>query len=440
MDDYTISDSSAKLYLKNYKTVLKEAGEADEDKILETIRNSAVKDCTKLARLNAILGLEKLNKQYVQFGTAKIKEYRDLLNRTIKQARSENNLTDNQQKVMSSVTFDDVKGFVQELGNSKKHNKKVLEDYVLLKIMTEYPLRNDLEEVLVTDKKREDGLNNVYIPADPNENVVLSIHEYKTARTHGPIIIQFEKDLSNDIRELVKDNRRYLFVNAKGESYKYSGFTKRLQKLFSDRFGQKISTNVLRKMYLTNKYSGVFDDMKRDNYVMGHNMDTAQQCYIANVPTKDAPQPQAQAQKPIQLTPMQPMPVFQPPQQPAPIQLAQMQPIPQQFMPTYPMQSQQYAPQISTLPQPYYQPMLQMMQQQYAPQPQPLPQSYQQVKKKKRGNSTDSEEDTPVYEKPPSPVAPIKVKGGQTQTMLRDGKLVLITSSNKNKNHYCNSF
>ena len=43
---------------------------------------------------------------------------------------------------------------------------------------------------------------------------------------------------------------------------------------------KNISTTMLRKIYLSSKYSDVLDDMKQDAKIMGHSTATAQNVYI----------------------------------------------------------------------------------------------------------------------------------------------------------------
>ena len=59
---------------------------------------------------------------------------------------------------------------------------------------------------------------------------------------------------------------------------KKNGLTKYLNKIFKPK---KVSTTLLRKLYLSEKYPVVHNrkDMKKDAYVMGHSVSTQQGIY-----------------------------------------------------------------------------------------------------------------------------------------------------------------
>ena len=57
-----------------------------------------------------------------------------------------------------------------------------------------------------------------------------------------------------------------------------NGLTKYLNKIFKPK---KVSTTILRKLYLSEKYPVIHnrDDMKKDAYIMGHSVETQQGIY-----------------------------------------------------------------------------------------------------------------------------------------------------------------
>jgi hypothetical protein len=232
----------------------------------------------------------------------------------VKQKTSENNLNGNQQLAMSNVKLDDVLAFKNELEQKKNNSILDLENYILLGILTKYPIRNDLQKILISYKPLNDDENYVLIPPN-NDSVKIYLNEYKTSGKHGSVILDIEPSLGDDIRRLISldGNRKYLFQTKDGNPYSDSGFTYRLQKLFEDRFGVKIGTTILRKIYLTGKYGNTFNEFAQDNHIMGHNASTAQSNYISNQPQQQQQQPMMMM--PQQQQPMMMMPVMMMPQQ-----------------------------------------------------------------------------------------------------------------------------
>jgi hypothetical protein len=69
-------------------------------------------------------------------------------------------------------------------------------------------------------------------------------------------------------------------VDEKGNAMKISTeITKILNKIFN----KKISSSMLRNIFLTDKYSGVIDELKKDTNAMSTSVNTALNNYIKNV-------------------------------------------------------------------------------------------------------------------------------------------------------------
>lgn len=282
--------SSQKQYLTTYLGLIKKSDSDDLKTIFEYIKSSDVKDTTKLSYLNSIISLKKMNGSLVKGNLSDIKEFRDELQVKIEKARDENNLNERQTKAMEKVKLEDLKKFVKSLDEKKKKSHKDLENYILVKIMTDTPIRNDLQEIAITRQKRDlqSPINVIYLPTARNKMSILSIKEYKTSKSNGDIIINLDEDLTNDIKKMVSDGRKFLFVNQKGEPLSSSSFTHKLNRLFNKEFGVPISSTIIRKIYLTGKYGNVLNEMKEDSKVMGHNLATQQKVYISN--NKDKPE------------------------------------------------------------------------------------------------------------------------------------------------------
>ena len=168
------------------------------------------------------------------------------------------------------------------------------------------PLRNDYAFIRVTDSDTLDCLdkNFNYI------NVKLSkmvLNEYKTSKHYGCKVIDIPEELleiiktfesikatniplvkvvtlSQSTNQVVKKGENipphnYLLVNPTDFTpMTNNGLTKYINKIFKPK---KVSTTILRKIYLSNKYPVIHStrEIEKDSYIMGHDPMTARKVY-----------------------------------------------------------------------------------------------------------------------------------------------------------------
>jgi hypothetical protein len=281
-----VASSSQKQYLTTFRGIIKKARSSDINTILKFIKDSTdVKNTTKLSYLNSIIGLKKIDDTIIEDDIKAVIEYRDELNTGVEKAREKNNLNETQEKALNEVSMSDLTKFADKLEQNKKKSKKALENYILVKLMTSFPIRNDLMEIYLTNHKKDlkKDMNMLYIPLAKNKEALLKLKEYKTSKTYGDIDINIPVELTNDIKKLIKkDGRKFLFVNQKGESLSSSSFSHKLERLFKNEFNHPIGSTIIRKIYLTSKYGDTLKDMKADSKLFGHDLTTQQKVYIRN--------------------------------------------------------------------------------------------------------------------------------------------------------------
>lgn len=282
-----LNKSTSTQYISSYLSLIKRCGTNDLNEIYKYINtNEKLKPATKLSYLNSIIGLKKMNNQIINQDLTKIKSLRDKLNLQIEKERSNDNRNDRQKEAMETITLVKLNEFVKKLGDNKSNSIKDLEHYILISLMVKFPIRNDLMEVAVVHNKgdlKDRTDNYIYVPRTSGKEAILYLKEYKTSKTNGDIVINIDSDLTKDIIKLVKsDDRKYLFVNNKNKPLSSSLFSHLLNGIFKKEFGVPISSTILRKIYLTDKYKNVTDEMKNDAKIMGHDLSTQKNVYIAN--------------------------------------------------------------------------------------------------------------------------------------------------------------
>lgn len=279
-----VNINSKKQYLQTYLSLVKKSNSEKIDDIYKYIVKADVKDATKASYLNSIISLKKLDQSLVKGDLKDIIDLRDQLTVKIEKDRNEDNLNEKQKNAIEKIKLDDLEKFVNELKLKRLNSNKDLEDYILIYLMVNYPLRNDLQEIHLTFHKSDlkQPLNVLYIPKKGKS--ILSLKEYKTSKTNGSIIINLDEDITNDIKLLIKNNinRKFLFCNLNNEALSSSSFTHKLNRIFKKKFDIPISSTILRKIYLTGKYGDVMEEFHKDNKLMGHSSQVAQKIYISN--------------------------------------------------------------------------------------------------------------------------------------------------------------
>jgi hypothetical protein len=278
-----VKNNSVELYLKSYIALLKKANSDNPADILQYINEQPIKDRTKHNYLNSIVSLHKHNPALIKGDITAVKQARDELQREINKSVKEDNITEKQRAIMDKVEWRDIEALQEKLNKDKAESSGALEDYILLCLMNP-PLRNDLQEVRVSRNRRDCKDNCIYIPA--KGQVVLNIRDHKTTSRGGkPIIRKLDEALGNDIKKLVADGRTHLFVDRQGKPFSSSSFTHKLNKLFSKHLDVPLSSTLLRKIYLTDKYSNtksIQKEMAQDAAQMGHSVATQQNNYVGD--------------------------------------------------------------------------------------------------------------------------------------------------------------
>jgi hypothetical protein len=276
-----VKSNSLELYLSSYINLIKQAGSDNLDKIIQYIEGKQIKDRTKHNYLNSIVSIHKHNPSLVKGNIDKVKLLRDNLQKKINEAVKEDNITDKQRVAMDKVNWGDIENLIKKLEDNKGESKGALEEHILLELMNP-PMRNDLQEIDIVTKKKDCDGNCIYIP--PKGFVTLYIKDHKTTSRGGePIIRELEKTLSDDVRKLVKDGRKFLFVDRSGKGYTSSAFTHYFKRIFQKHLGVAMSSTILRKIYLTSKYGSYkkkVKEMEQDAVQMGHSVETQQNNYV----------------------------------------------------------------------------------------------------------------------------------------------------------------
>tara|TARA_R100000654_G_scaffold24805_3_gene48000 strand:+ start:7040 stop:7996 length:957 start_codon:yes stop_codon:yes gene_type:complete len=221
---------------------------------------------------------------------------RDELNDKYQEEQSSGVISEKQKENFTDMK--ELEGMIQKmekelkdlkLKKKKELNKKehaLLQNYVLFSIYTRLPMRNDVAGMEAITKRAYNKLTekekkeNNYLVIEKN-NMFFVLNKYKTARKYEELKIDIPADLKKLLRYYLKVNGMgVLFKSSTGKPLTRNALTQLMIKTSSKYLGKKISTTMIRKIYLSSKYGDMKEELKQDNKVMGHSMGVALNNYV----------------------------------------------------------------------------------------------------------------------------------------------------------------
>lgn len=195
------------------------------------------------------------------------------------------------------ATMDEINDVIKEMKNeidSKKlfnnditsKERALVQMYVMINILTQYPFRNDLAGMKYIKKKQYNNLSlddkkkNNYLLQDGNKYYFI-LNQYKTQAKYGEKKILIEKNnLPSLLRKYIPMlQNEFLFTSSTGKPISRNALTQLLSKTFEKYLGKKISTTLLRKIYMSSKYSDTQKEMEKDAEILGHSKATGALVY-----------------------------------------------------------------------------------------------------------------------------------------------------------------
>lgn len=271
----------------------------DKDKVFEYVKNMS--DGTRKSYLNSIIvGV----KAVVGDDEPVLKEYqkmRDDLNASYFKQRRTGEKSQKEQDNM--LTMEELDMVIEELENRIKglkiHQKAKpsandfdqMLQHLILVLYRNYPLRGDYAEMLVKthQEHRKDGSTDFNYLITNSKPMKMILNSYKTNKTYGSKSIPIDKpDVVKVIRRWLRFlslqdfKTDYLIVDKNAEPFNRNRLAKFIMQSLMQYTGKRTGINMLRKSYLTDKYSGVKDEMEKDAKVMGHSVSTQQEIYTRN--------------------------------------------------------------------------------------------------------------------------------------------------------------
>jgi integrase len=175
-----------------------------------------------------------------------------------------------------------VKNYTKEDVEGSLLKRRLLSQHLLLSMYVLQPPRRTGDYLLLTMGDNNDDKLNWY------DGKTLFFNNYKTAKTYGAVSFDVNTSIKNvlnnaiDLFDLKEGDR--IMRNEDNKPFKdSSGITKALNRIFSPK---KVSTTLLRHIYLTSKYGDVKSEQQEDAEAMGHSVATQQSTYVVKDQSK----------------------------------------------------------------------------------------------------------------------------------------------------------
>lgn len=183
-------------------------------------------------------------------------------------------------KVISNDKIDEIYNEIKLKGTKKEASKQDQQDYLIISLYTLQPPRRskDFIYMKVVDNYSKD------LSKDYNyyDGYKFYYNVYKTRGKYGEVILEVPKELNIIINNYIKKNNiknnDFLLTDKNNNDLTKNNnkMTLILNRIFKD----NISSSMLRRSFLTNKYGNLRDELKADTDAMATSVSVAQNNYI----------------------------------------------------------------------------------------------------------------------------------------------------------------
>jgi hypothetical protein len=175
--------------------------------------------------------------------------------------------------------FNQLYEIINEIGTKKKITEEQYNKLLNLLVFSLYYLNEPRRNVdyQLLKYKLDDNKDYNYINMKTKQFI---FNKFKTSNTYNTQIVDINDKLFEIIKLFLKFNKNednYLLSKYDGSNFKnINDITNLLNKIFN----KKIGSSMLRKLYISNKYGNLNEELKKDAEAMGTSSSTLQSNYI----------------------------------------------------------------------------------------------------------------------------------------------------------------
>ena len=262
----------------------------NKDEVLTKIKD--LKPTTQRSYIISICSIlrdnTKMKKTYDEYFEL-LKSYNDTLrvNNEKSTTQEKNWITQEEVLKVHRTLKEDIENSLSKKRKIDKQLFKKLLNYMILSLYTLIQPRRNKDYSLMRISSNMDDTNFNYLVIDKKNNMKFILNNYKTEKKYHSVEIDIPDELKQVILlylkyhplklELKNKEFNIPFLVEDGKELKTSTeITKILNKIFD----KKISSSMLRSIFLTSKYGDLVNELKEDTKIMGTSSNVALNNYI----------------------------------------------------------------------------------------------------------------------------------------------------------------
>lgn len=271
---------------------------SNPDDIMDNIKDKHF--TSKRNSLNAIIVLLMAlnNKEQYDELIEKYQKLRDELNDKYDEEQTSGKISEKQKKNFASMEeiqdmLKTMQKQIKDDGLKKKEqlkikDKELLMVYTIFSMLVKYPTRNDMAGMRFITKTAynqltdEDKKNNNFL-VNQKGKLTFILNQYKTSKKYGEKKIEIDKDIEKILRMYIRlTNKKYgdvLFVSSRGNALTRNQISQLLLKTSKKYMNKAVSTTLMRKIVVSDKFGDVKKEQAELADIMGHSVQVQNQVY-----------------------------------------------------------------------------------------------------------------------------------------------------------------
>ena len=262
----------------------------NKDEVLTKIKD--LKPTTQRSYIISICSIlrdnTKMKKTYDEYFEL-LKSYNDTLrvNNEKSTTQEKNWITQEEVLKVHKTLKEDIENSLSKKRKIDKQLFKKLLNYMILSLYTLIQPRRNKDYSLMRISSNMDDTNFNYLVIDKKNNMKFILNNYKTEKKYHSVEIDIPDDLKQVILLYLKYHPLKLELKNKEfnipflvEDSKELKTSTEITKILNKIFDKKISSSMLRSIFLTSKYGDLVNELKEDTKIMGTSSGVALNNYI----------------------------------------------------------------------------------------------------------------------------------------------------------------
>lgn len=277
-------------YMRTYSLIKNKYNTEDPYELTKYINeDKKIAITTKINRINTILSFNLHDIKKIQDDNVlkEIRSIRDKLQNDYRKKMEENNLTEKQEIIMNKISYKKLTDLKASLNHIKNDSNDNLKHYLIVSMLIQYPSRNDFKSLKIINNEKDNNDKNINYILINDEICEIILNYYKTSDKYNTIRLNINK-LKNDILKYISQNPQNIYLfEFKQKPMTTQRFSYEVSEIFNKYLKYKITSTILRKIDLSEKYAKIMEIMRKDNMVYGNSLSMRIGTYIQNKKIKD---------------------------------------------------------------------------------------------------------------------------------------------------------